>query len=110
MKKTYLIFSIIFGIILSIAFNIGIFNNPNFSIADFFLGLSIEFIGWILAASIFQKYYDSKMDFLNRRTSQVPPSSLTGEISQLKKMLDDGTLSTEEFNLAKKKLLQSSTK
>ncbi len=101
-KKTYA-FGIIFGIILSLSFSIGIFSNPNFTISEFFFGLSIEFIGWVVGISVFQSYYELR---LKEKKKNQQSSSFSDELLALKKLMQEGILTEEEFQQAKKKLLQ----
>lgn len=105
MKKRVAILGVIFTVIVGVTFSIGIVNNPTFNIYDFCAGLSSEFIGWILAVTIFQYYYDEKMKARKAHTITENPLSAADEIRKLKSLLDDGAITQEEFDSYKKKLL-----
>ncbi len=109
-KKRLLIFGAIFATTLSLSFNIGIFNNPNFSLTDFFLGLSIEFIGWIIGVSLFQPYSELRIAMANeseRKSKSTTIQSVADEISKLKTLQEENIITEKEFETAKTSLLSS---
>ncbi len=107
-KKQLLIFGAIVATILSLSFNIGIFNNPNFSLTEFFLGLSIEFIGWIVVISLFQPYYELRIAKESEKNAKdIKKLSVADEISKLKTLQEENIITEKEFETAKTSLLSS---
>lgn len=107
-KKRLFIFGAIFATTLSLSFNVGIFNNPNFSLADFFLGLSIEFIGWIVAISLFQPYYELRIAKESEKNAKdIKKLSVADEIGKLKVLQKEKAITKREFETAKATLLAS---
>lgn len=105
-KKKIWILGLIFSVIVGVTFSLGIYKNPSFNINDFCNSLSSEFIGWILAVTVFQYYYDEKM--AARKSSQKKNDdsfSVADEILKFKSLMDSGVITQEEFEAGKKKLL-----
>lgn len=106
MKNKIFILGLIFSIIVGATFSFGIFKNPSFNIHDFFAGLSSEFIGWILAVTLFQYYFDAKMAAKKKTTDQNDNTlSVADEILKFKSLLDEEIITAEEFEDSKNKLL-----
>jgi len=106
LKKKIGILGLIFTIIAGVTFSFGIFNNPTFNINDFCANLSSEFIGWILAVTIFQYYLDEKMAAKKDSQRRVDNSlSVADEILKFKNLLDNGVITQEEFENSKTRLL-----
>lgn len=105
-KKRIGILGIIFTVITGVTFSIGIVNNPAFNIHDFCAGLSSEFIGWILAVTVFQYYLEEKLAVRKKKNDDDHSISLADEILKLKSLLDNGMLTPEEFTHCKNRLLQ----
>ncbi len=110
-NKKLIVLSIIFTVIVAFTYVVGIFNNPNFNIHDFCANLSSEFIGWILAVTIFQYYFDEKMAARRASHPKNAPTagqeSLADEIVKLKSLLDCGALTQAEFENAKSRLFSA---
>jgi len=88
-------------LITGVTFSLGITTNPTFNINDFFANLSSEIIGWILAVTIFQYYYNVKMEAKNSKKEVGNSLSIADEILKLKNLLDNGVITQEEFENAK---------
>lgn len=104
MKKKIIFLQLIFTIIVGVTFYFGITVNPARNINDFCANLSSEFIGWILAVTIFQYYFDVKMAAKNKKQQDKNPSSVASEILKLKSLLDDGAITQSEFEKFKNRL------
>lgn len=107
MKSKVIILGAIFSVIVGITFSIGIFANPDFQLNEFCINLSSEFIGWVLAVTLFQYYYDTRIALRKSADNKESNSSASfaDEILKLKKLLDDEVITKEEFDTLKKKLL-----
>lgn len=106
LNKKIRILGLLFTIIVGVTFSYGIFRNPTFNIHEFCANLSSEFIGWILAVTIFQYYFDAKMAAKNTsQNSTNAPVSTADEIVKFKNLLDLGVITQEEFEHSKKRLL-----
>ncbi len=102
MKKKVIVLGIIFAIIAGTTFSFGIFKNPNFNINDFCANLSSEFIGWVLAVTVFQYYVDEKIAARKGPQKKADNSlSVADEILKFKNLLDNGVITQEEFEKGK---------
>lgn len=105
MNKKIGVLGLIFMVIVGVSFSFGIFKNPTFNINEFCANLSSEFIGWILAVTIFQYYYDEKMAARKSHKGASSSNSIADEILKLKSLLDRDVITQEEFDKIKARLL-----
>ncbi len=64
----YIVTSAVFFALLTITFNIGVTNNPNFSIYDLGLNLASEILGLVFTLLIVDTYVSAKRDFYKEKT------------------------------------------
>ncbi len=106
-KIKVIVLGTIFTVVVGGAFSLGIFNNPTFNINEFCANLSSEFIGWILAVTIFQYYVDEKLALRKAPQNKAGSSlSIADEIQKLKTLLDSGAITQDEFEKAKARIFE----
>lgn len=76
-----LILYIIIVVIMTITFNLGIVNNPDFRVGDFFVNLSSEFIGLVFALCVVEVYIHERIKARGNSSRQAAaPSSPVGAV------------------------------
>lgn len=74
----YFVFSILFFSVITITLSLGVWDNPNFSIHDFFLNLASELVGLFITVLIVDTYLRMKrqnlQDYWERREKKIRPS------------------------------------
>lgn len=89
-KKLRIIF-IVMLVIFGITFNLGVFGNPNFNIYDFFMNLSSEIIGLVIALVLVESYISEKKKSVNSmsRLSKEQLEKTIETIKSFKQMIGE---------------------